>query len=270
MVAALICEGVTCAQSTGIGGGLVATIYTRANRKVEALLAREQAPLAATETMFANEKEVTGIKAVAVPGEIKGLWEMHQRYGKLPWATLLKPTIELCRNGHTVTRFMGEMLSKYRETIINTPSLAEVFINPRTKEPAREGDKLKRLKLADTLEILAKEGADSMYKNGTIGQLLVNDLQKLGSIITAQDFMEYNVRWEEPVVGNILNGLRVVSVPPPASGALVIFMLQILDGFIPDDMKTAHIRIAESFKYAYARRSELADPHFVDISEVNK
>lgn len=236
---------------------------------MEALFARDQAPIAATEDMFLNQDKVKGPLAIAVPGEVKGMWEMHQRYGHLPWATLIKPTIELCRSGHNVTRFMGAMLKEYRNTILNTPSM-EVFVNPETRDVYREGDKLKRLKLADTLEILARDGADSLYNNGTLGRLLVKDIQEHGGIISERDLMEYSVRWEEPVHATIQNGLKAYSLPAPASGPLVVFMLNILDGFIPNDLKTMYIRIAETFKHAYARRSGLADPRFVDVADVSE
>jgi gamma-glutamyltranspeptidase / glutathione hydrolase / leukotriene-C4 hydrolase len=81
-VATLICEGITCPQSSGLGGGFLLTIYIKSTGKIETLNAREIAPKLATSTMYVNDTRgsVRGGKAVAVPGELKGLWQLHQKY----------------------------------------------------------------------------------------------------------------------------------------------------------------------------------------------
>lgn len=269
VIATLFCEGVACAQSAGLGGGFVMTIYSRATKRVETLFARDVAPLAATVDMFANSSKVSGPLSIAVPGELKGYWELHKRYGKLPWAQLIQPTIELCRNGHVVSKFMSEMLMKYRDVVKGTPSLAEIYLNPETGDVYKIGQIVKRPKLADTLEILAREGADSMYNNGTIGQQLINDIQKMGGIITLQDLKEYRVRWDKPVEAQLIGGNRLYSLPAPASGSILVFILNVLNGWITGESNETYIRIAETYKYAYARRSELADPLFVDVADVS-
>lgn len=268
IIAAMLCEGVAVAQSTGLGGGFVMTIYTRKTRRVEALLARDQAPLAATEDMFLNQKHVVGAKSIAVPGELKGFWELHKRYGNLPWAQVVQPTIDLCRNGHTVGRYMAVKLKQYRKTILNTPSLAEVYVDPATNDVYQEGQTVKRPKLAETLEVVAREGADVVY-GGRIGQMLVDDIAKFGGIITLDDLREYRVRWESATESKLNGNFSVHSVPAPGSGQLLTFILNILDGFVSDAKDTrSYSRIVEAYKYAYARRTELADPEFVDIKEV--
>lgn len=269
MIAAMLCEGIACPQSTGIGGGFVMTIYTRDTQRVEALVARDQAPLAATEEMYVNQTSVTGARAIAVPGELKGYWELHQRYGKLPWAELVQPSIDLCRRGHTVSRFLAAKLVQFSDDVQSSPSLAEVFVDPVTNNVYRRGQKVKRLKLADTLEVIARDGVDAVYGNGTIGQLLVKDIQAAGGIVTIEDLMEYRVRWEVVTTTKLSGGLQMFSVPAPTSGPLLTFMMNILDGFVGDGKEfSSYQRIIEVFKYAYARRTDLADPHFVDIRMV--
>lgn len=66
----------------------------------------------------------------------------------------------------------------------------EVFIKPGTSETYKEGEKLKRERLADTLDTIAREGADAIY-NGSLTKVLVDDMRKYGSIITEQDFHNY-------------------------------------------------------------------------------
>lgn len=100
MIATLFCEGVAVTQSAGLGGGFVATIYDKASGKVETVVARERAPIASKIDMFVNMTTIDGILSVAVPGELKGYAEMHQKYGRIPWKTLIQPTINLCRSGN--------------------------------------------------------------------------------------------------------------------------------------------------------------------------
>lgn len=242
-------------------------IYIKEKNQVETLIARDVAPLAATENMFVNST-VTGGKAIAVPGELKGYWELHQKYGKLKWPELFDPVIELCRKGHIVSPYLANILRKAKKTVISSPTLAEIYVNPNTNDVFQSGDLVKRNKLADTLEILKNEGVDSMYNNGTIAKLIVQDIQDVGGIITIEDLMQYNVRWEAPMTVSLKNNKTLYSVPLPASGALVTFIMNILNEYLPAEQSTTAIqRIAEAMKFAYAIRSELGDSKFVENME---
>lgn len=263
-IATLFCEGVTCPQSMGLGGGFLATIYTKSTRKVESLTARETAPKAATIDMYAN-RTVDGPLAIAVPGELKGYWELHQRFGKLPWAALIDPTIDLCRRGHVVTGYLARILDG-RETLIkDTPSLAEVFVNPATGHVWRENDLIKRIALADTLQTIADEGVDTLYNNGTIAQKLIAEIRELGGILTTEDLMDYKVRWQEPEVSQIIQNYTMYTNPLPATGVLITMILNTLGGYVPSYSSVLSLhRITEVFKFAYAERTELGDAAFVD------
>lgn len=145
---------------------------------------------------------------------MKGIWELHQRYGSLPWRTLIQPSIDLCRNGHFVSRYFGLVLKTSESTIKSEKSLAEVFINPETNSVWVEGDIIKRPKLADTLELIAEEGADTLYNNGTLAHMLVDEIQELGGILTVKDFTDYTVRWEDSISTTFLNH-TIHTVPLP-------------------------------------------------------
>lgn len=267
-IAGLLCEGVASPQSTGLGGGFVITIYIKESNQFETLIARDVAPLAATEDMFVNTT-VTGGKAVSVPGELKGYWELHRRYGKLPWSQLFDPVIELCRRGHTVSPYLGRILQNNRKVIQASPSLAEIYIDPKTNNVYQIGDKIRRTKLAKTLEIIQSEGVSAMYSNGSIGRMMVEDIQAAGGIVTVEDLMKYNVRWEQPIAVPMKNNKTLHTMPLPGSGALLTFILNTLNDYIPrnESAKALH-RIAETFKFAYAERTKLGDAKFVE--SVNK
>lgn len=192
-VAVMFCESVACSQSTGLGGGFVMTIYTRATRKAETLIAREPAPAAANETMF-NELDPTasqvGGLSVAVPSELAGLWELHRKYGVLKWADLVEPSIKLCEDGHKMSKFLHRMLTKKIDKVRSDPSLSDVFLDPGTGLPFPVGHKVKRPQLAKTLKVIARDGASAFY-DGELTKLLLEDIQENGGIITAQDLKNY-------------------------------------------------------------------------------
>lgn len=98
----------------GIGGGFVANIYIHSERKAYTLNAKEVAPLAATEDMFKTAEEyLRSARTVAVPGEVKGYWELHKKYGSKPWKELVEPSIKLCENGMKLTQHMHDSLTYY-------------------------------------------------------------------------------------------------------------------------------------------------------------
>lgn len=243
------------------------TIFIKEKNLVECLDAREVAPKAATETMFVGDKNhssLIGGLSIAVPGELKGMWELHKKYGKLPWKELFQPVIELCRNGHEVTEYLATVLRFKEKEILEIPSLREVFVNPETNLIWNAGDRLKRLALADTMETIAKDGADSMYAMGKVGRQLLDDIKEFGGILTEEDFAEYKVKWMKPVETTLKHGEKLYSMPLSGSGALLIFIMNLLKDYdLKHDVLSYH-RIIEAYKLSYARRSELADPEFVE------
>ncbi|KFB46134.1 hypothetical protein ZHAS_00014190 [Anopheles sinensis] len=265
-IATLFCEGVTCPQSMGLGGGFLLTIYDHQNRTVETLNARETAPAASERSMLSAAKargdDTRGL-TVAVPGELKGYWELHQRYGKLEWATLVQPTVELCERGHLVTPYLSRILQRVEQQLYAEPSMREVFINPATNRTWQEGDTIKRMRLAESLRIVAKEGVDTLYsRNGTLLRMLMKDLKAFGSIIKEEDFLNYRPRWEAPDTVELKSGVEVHSITIPGSGTIQNFMLRVLDGYedmAPKDPLTWH-RIVESMKFAYGLRTRIGDP----------
>jgi gamma-glutamyltranspeptidase/glutathione hydrolase/leukotriene-C4 hydrolase len=129
-------------------------MYLKDKNIVTTLNARERAPRLGTPDMFLNASSIYGGLAVAVPGEVKGLWELHQKFGSLPWADLIQPNIDLCREGVLVTKYLAGMLESYESELLKEKSLREIFINPNTNRAYKEGSKIKMLKLAETFEVI--------------------------------------------------------------------------------------------------------------------
>lgn len=272
-IVAMLCEGVLSPHTTGITGGFIATIYDKATNKVESLIARDVAPMTANQNMFndmPNDKPVDSGRAVAVPGEIKGYWELHKKYGKLPWKDLFEPIIKLARSSK-VSSFLAKNLElqNVKDKMAKFPSLRAMLTNPDTQQTFKEGETIRRHKLAETLQLISNEGADTWYtKEGKLARMFVDDVKKLNGTVTLDDLAQYNVRWETPLSLDLDGGRRLYTAPTPGSGALLIFMLNVLKGHLmnKDDVQSYH-RIAEAFKYAYAKRGEIADAKFEGAPE---
>ncbi|KAH1015855.1 glutathione hydrolase 1 proenzyme [Dendroctonus ponderosae] len=273
-IASLFCEGVSLPQSMGLGGGFLLTIYDRETGIVKSLNAREKAPKAANETMFDGNPSSSkfGGLAVAVPGELKGYWFLYKQYGYLPWADLIQPTIDLCKNGIYVTEFLARTYLSRKDTLYADPVLRDSFINPETNTTYTEGEYVKRLRLAKTLEIIATEGVDALYsKNGSLIDGFVKDIQDNGGIITAEDLIEYEPIWQEPITASMSDGQTLYTTPLPGSGSVLTYILQILDGFIDlNHLYTGETfqRIVEAFKFGYGSRTNLGDDMYENVTSV--
>ena len=236
-IAGMICNGVYNSQSMGLGGGFMMTIYDKNTHTVHTLDARETAPAGASQDMFRGDPKAAqhGPLSVAVPGEIAGYWAAKERFGNtsISWARLVAPTVKMCREGITVSRTHHTTLHWYNFT---NNKMKIVFHNPDTGEPWVEGEVYTRPDLADTLEELARAGDRGEkylgFYRGPVGEQFVEDLQELGGIITEEDLLGYKAEWREAASVDLASlGMTFYSSASPGSGAILAYVLNILDNY---------------------------------------
>ncbi|KAF6211826.1 hypothetical protein GE061_012341 [Apolygus lucorum] len=280
-VATLLCNGIVNMEAMGLGGGVFMTVYMRYEKRAFSIVARESAPQAAHSDMFCDsrgeslyEPSRTGCLAVGVPGELKGYWEVWKKFGRLPWRELVMPSVDLCYNGYEMSKPQRDALNFRPETPRLDPNLRSWFVVNSTGEFKRWGSTVSPKLLCRTYERIALDGGLTLH-GGSLTKVFVEDVKGLGGILTENDMKNYKVDWREPLKIK-LGEDYLYTAPPPASGALLSHILQILKGYkftpksfssVPTSVLSLH-RIVESFKFAFAKRGLLGDPNFVDFSSV--
>lgn len=270
MIATEMALAVTYPFAGNLGGGGF-MVYRKANGETGALDYREKAPLAATKDMYLNksgevdsQKSRFGAHAVGVPGTVAGIFKVHERFGTMPIAEILKPVIRLAENGFVVTENQEQTLRRYRDDFLDVNRDTILFA-----KNYEAGDTLRNLALAGTLQRLVKNGREEFYEGATAKEL-VSFLQSYGGIMTLEDLEKYEARWREPVTFDYKN-LKVISMSPPSSGGIVL--AQIMKMIEPYPLKSyghnssKYIQLlTEAERRAYADRSFfLGDPDFVEI-----
>lgn len=211
---------------------------------------------------------ISGPLSIAVPGELLGYWEMHKRFGTMSWTDILRPTIELCERGFVMTKHMADFLNPRFKDDAN---LRFMFVDSNNGEFFMAGTVIRPApNLCQTYRLIAQNGGGDFY-NGTLASLVLADLQQIGSIINEDDLKQFRVAWTESTAVPLGKDTMYVT-PPPSSGQIVAFIMNVLKGFESNDSSpraalTPH-RIVEAFKFAFAKHAQLCDPDFCDINDL--
>ncbi|KAG8194808.1 hypothetical protein JTE90_017249 [Oedothorax gibbosus] len=279
-LAAQFCNGVVNPQSTGLGGGFLMTIYNRMIKTAFVIDAKEVAPQNASKEMFASNPTLSkeGGLSIGVPGELRGLKLAYDSYGKLPWKTLVEPSIAICNDGFKVSEHLAHYLQLLKDRILADESMKSEFFNNATNDVYKAGETLKRPVLAKTLTEIANNGADALY-TGSLKNGFLEDIKNCGGILTEADLSNYKPLLK-PSVHVQLNSpeapLTLHSVPLPGSGLILGLILKVLNYYNmteanfrdTDEAALQYHRIVESFKFAFAHRTHLGDQDFLNITEI--
>ncbi|XP_013924830.1 PREDICTED: gamma-glutamyltransferase 5 isoform X1 [Thamnophis sirtalis] len=272
-IAALVCTSVLNPQSMGLGGGVIFTIYDAPTGKIEVLNARERAPQNITEGLLkkCGGTLLPGPQWIAVPGELRGYKEAHQRYGRLPWKDLFEPTIQMLGLGIRVSDVLSLFL-KFLESHLKNSSSCHLLCNDQGAVLSK-GEALHWAALEETLKAVAENGAEEFY-SGRTAEKLVQDVRAEGGTLTLEDLKNYRVELMKPV-NMSLDKYTIFSAPRPAAGAVLFFILNVLKGFNftkvdleePNRRTRVYHYIAETLKFANGQRAKLDDPTFSKINE---
>jgi len=271
-VAVQFALAVTYPDAGNIGGGGF-MVYRSGTGETNTLDFREKAPAAATTNMFLDaagnvlpNMSLLTHQASGVPGSVDGMITAHQKYGKLKWADLVQPAIDLARDGFKLTKKLAEALNASQKDFKQLNPGKSYLIRDTQWQ---EGDMLVQEYLAKTLERIRDQGRAGFYEGATADSL-VAEMQNGKGIITKADLQNYHSIWRKPLVGSY-KGYKVITMPPPSSGGIAL--LQLLKSVEPYPVKTWGFNkdstiqlMVEAERRVYADRSKyLGDPDFYKV-----
>lgn len=271
-VAASFAISVERPQSTGIGGGGFLLYFSKSENKVYAFDFREVAPLRAHSKMYLTKDGRTqtllsqeGALAVATPGLVKGLWDLHRRWGRLAWKETLAPAIRLAHEGFPLYEHLHVALSDRKFVLLHDPDARRIFFTPEGEVP-KLGSMIYQPDLGRTLEIIAKEGSDGFYQ-GPVARAILKTVHQKRGILSQKDLTTYRMKERSPVEGSY-RGLKIFSMPPPSSGGIhVIQILKMLEAqdlrsHGPQSLESTHLTAMAMQRAFQDRALYLGDPDF--------
>ena len=261
---------VTLPRAGNLGGGGFILIYDNETDKISSIDYRSAAPKSSTSEMFLEGDNVVkfGHLVNAVPGSVAGLLKAHEVHGSLPLSILLKPAIRLAKNGFEVTHDLNYVLTWGAESLLKNQVSKEKFYD-QSEEAISVKSLFKQPILAKTLFMISKKGKEVFY-DGEIANWISSESLSNGGLITLDDLASYEAKFRTPIEIDY-RGYRIVSMPPAASGGLVLLQtLNILENFNlkesgHNSAETIHI-LSEAMQRAFADRAEYhGDPDFYDV-----
>jgi gamma-glutamyltranspeptidase/glutathione hydrolase len=265
-VATALALAVVHPKAGNLGGGGFAV--ARFGARVTALDFRETAPAKVTPGMYlaadgtpVPDASVVGPLAAGVPGSPAGLYELHRRLGKLPWAQVVSPAQRLAREGFIVTPRLSRDIALSRNLLARFPETAAVWLPRGQARPA--GSTVKLPRLAAALQAYAERGPSALT-TGTAAAAIVAASHRYGGILTEADLAGYRPVWRDPIVFAAY-GWEVASMPLPSSGGIILAeSFGILERLGWANLPRGRVErthlLAESWRRAYADRFLLGDP----------
>ncbi len=264
-------------QSSGIGGGGF-LVYHDADDGIATIDGRETAPAAATPGRFLGTdgkprpygEIIPGGLSVGVPGNVRLMEMAHDKWGKLEWAALFQPAIELAEQGFAVSPVLHNYLSRYQELWQDFPAARAIYYVDG--EPAPVGTIIKNPAYAAILRDIAAKGPGAFYTgaNARAISARVASAPRNPAELTVADLAAYKAK-QRPAVCTSYRVYKVCGMGPPSSGATTVFgILGLIEGWDMEAMgrdnpMSWHL-LAEAMQLAYADRAKyLGDADFVDV-----
>ena len=270
-IAANAALGLMEPTGNGIGGDLYAIVWDADSEKLYGLNASGRSPQSLSLEWFIENGYDSippyGPLPVSVPGAVDGWFELHERFGRLPMADILAPTIRYAREGHPVAELIAFYWDRSVPRLSEFPGFTEQFtIDGRA--PAK-GELWRNPNLANTLETIAREGRDAFYR-GDIARTIGDYMAEHGGFLSYDDMAAHQSDWVEPVSVNY-RGYDVWELPPNGQGIAALQILNILEGFdlaaMGFDSAEYQHHFIEAKKLAFEDRARFyADREYMDVS----
>jgi gamma-glutamyltranspeptidase/glutathione hydrolase len=260
--------------SCGLGGDAFAIVWD--GNKLHGLNASGTAPAAWSVDYFKRKygeenglaiQPKRGWDAVTVPGVIAGWEALHKKFGKLPFADLMEPAIEVCERGHAVASVVAHKWAAAVPELKDQPGFAQTFM-PRGRAP-EVSELIRYPGHAKTLRLLAEQGPRAYYE-GEIAERIAAFAREHGGSMTAADLRDYRADWVEPIAKEY-RGYKVHEIPPNGQGIAALIALGILEQFDVaalkvDNVESQHLQI-EAMKLAFADIYRyVADPRSMEVT----
>jgi len=276
-IAVAFALAVTHPAAGNLGGGGFMMIRLK-DGTTTAIDYREMAPLAAHRDIYLDKNgnviegeggPLIGYRAAGVPGTVRGMELALKKYGsgKLTWAQLVEPARRLAANGFSVTHSLARSLKSNDEYLSKYAETKRIYL--KSGQFYKEGEMFRQPELASTFARLQRHGPNDFYE-GETARLIVRDMKRNNGLMTLDDLRGYIAKERVPVRGNY-RGHEIISMPPPSSGgAVLIQMLNILEGFDLSKLEASsseryHL-MTEAMRRAFADRAEyMGDSDFVKV-----
>ncbi len=243
--------------SNGLGSDAFAILWD--GEKLHGLNASGPAPAAWTPEYFlrkygpdATSPPARGMDSVTVPGAVRGWVALSERFGKLPFADLLAPAIDIAERGYLVPPVVQQKWAAATPLLQSQPGFAQAFL-PWGRAP-EVGELFRFAAAARALKAIARTKGEAYY-NGEIAQALVKFSRQQGGALTLADLSAYQPEWVTPIARDY-RGHTLHEIPPNGQGIAALMALGILEKFdiasLPvDSVASQHLQI-EAMKLAFA------------------
>ncbi len=267
-------------QSSGIGGGGFFLYYHAATKRIYAFDGREQAPQEAFPEMFLDKNKVpypfleraTGGLAVGVPGTLRLLKQVHDRFGsqRFGFAELFDPAIEVAEKGFLISPRLAQFIDLQKDRLNRFEASRKIFFN-QNENPLKTNEILVQPDLAQTFRLIQREGVDVFYEGKLAGEITdcVRRTPVHPGLMKKDDLFFYQVIERMPLQSSY-RGYDVFSMGPPSSGGTTLIKaLNILENFDLKSMSRSadflHV-FSEAQKLAFQDRNRyIGDPKFTQI-----
>ena len=269
--------------SNGLGSDAFAIVWD--GKTLQGLNASGIAPQAWTPEYFDRKHgagaslPLRGWDAVTVPGAVGGWVALSERYGKLPFADLMAPAIEIAERGYAVPVIVqGKWhLASQVADLVSQPGFADAFL-PKGRAP-EVGEVFRFAAAARTLRLIADTKGAAFYR-GEIAEATAAFARETGGAITAADFAAYAPEWVDTISMDYA-GHTLHEIPPNGQGIAALIALGLLKQFdiasLPVDSAESHHLQIEAMKLAFAdtyryvsdartmavQAAELLDPNYL-------